>query len=97
MKAQIKWTEALDERLRMLRADGLTWDQIALELEMTRNTAIERGRRLGARPPPRCLRLKDPPELQERPSWPPGHPVTWGLLITGTCLAGEPYPYPVFL
>ena len=33
---------------------------------------------------------------KDRPTLPAGHPDTWGLLIAGTPLEGEPYPFPVF-
>jgi hypothetical protein len=36
-------------------------------------------------------------ESGDRPAHPPGHPTSWGLLTDGTVLAGQPYPYPVFL
>jgi hypothetical protein len=96
MRGRVVWSAALDDRLRLLRAGGLTWDQVALEMEMGRNTVLERGRRIGARGPRRVgprLTL----EPQDRPARPPGHPYCWGLLTDGTVLAGEPYPYPVFL
>jgi len=33
----------------------------------------------------------------ERPPLPPGHPITWQILIEGTFLEGIAYPLPVFL
>jgi hypothetical protein len=96
MRTRMVWTVALDRRLRALRAVGLNWEQIALELDLGRGTVVERGRRIGARPP---RRLENPLAMEpcDRPAHPPGHPSTWGLLTQGTILAGQPYPYPVFL
>ena len=36
------------------------------------------------------------PGQNDRPPMPAGHPVTWGLLVNGTVLQGQDYPYPVF-
>lgn len=95
MRAHVKWTPELDERLRGLRAAGTTWDGIAAALSLGRNTVLERGRKIGARrlPP---LRL-DAEELRDRAARQAGHPQTWGLLTCGTVLDGEAYPFPVFL
>ena len=95
MHARVRWNEVLDERLKGLRAAGLTWDAVALEMAVGRNTVLERGRRIGARKPapPRAA----PAEALDRPARPAGHPDSWGLLTGGTVLDGEPYPYPVFL
>lgn len=96
MRERVIWTDAADERLRSLRFAGLTWDQIAIELELGRNTVLERGRRIGARGPRRGA---EPVVVTaaDRPALPPGHPMMWGLLTDGTVLAGQPYPFPVFL
>ena len=96
MWARVNWTQELDDRLKSLRADGLTWDAIAREMRMGRNTVLERGRRIGARKRPKQL-VYEPPEPADRPPRPPGHPTCWTLITAGTVLEGEPYPYPVFL
>ncbi len=95
MRTRVGWNAALDERLRALRAAGLTWDAVALEMAMGRNTVLERGRRIGARklPPPAPAVV----EAADRPARPPGHPASWGRITAGTVLDGEPYPFPVFL
>jgi hypothetical protein len=96
MREKTCWTAALDQRLRTLRATGLTWDQMATEMGLGRNTVLERGRRLGACGPRRSVgRIELEPH--DRPARPPGHPATWALLTRGTVLDGQPYPYPVFL
>ncbi len=96
MRAHVQWTPDLDDRLRGLREAGLTWDGIAAAMGLGRNTVLERGRKIGAR----RLRLSvvvPNEEARDRPARQAGHPETWGLLIAGTVLDGEAYPYPVFL
>lgn len=92
----VRWTEALDARLKGLRGDGLTWDAVALAMGLGRNTVIERGRRIGARKHVQRPAYV-PPEPADRPARPAGHPASWELINRGTVLAGEAYPYPVFL
>lgn len=93
MPQKLLWTESRDARLTHMRARGLSWDVIAAALGVSRNSAIERGRRIGARrpePPP-----ADPePEDADRPPLPPGHPTSWGTIVAGTCLEDTPYPLP---
>jgi hypothetical protein len=110
MPLRINWTADADTMLLGLRRDGTTWDAIAAAIGVSRNAAIDRGKRLllaegspalaaarlparpaAPRPPP------GPPSMEERPPLCAGHPVTWELLIAGTCLEGAPYPFPVFL
>jgi hypothetical protein len=88
MPKKLVWTEAQDETIKRLRADGQTWDEIATFMQLSRWTVIERGRRLGARPPAtedHCY--QDP----NREPLPPGHPTTWDPLVRGSCLEGVPY------
>ena len=96
MRGQVVWTAALDNDVRTLRTAGLTWDAVAREMRLGRNTVLERGRRIGARRPT----LRPEPttdEAADRPAKPAGHPDTWGLITMGTVLEGAPYPFPVFL
>lgn len=93
MPEKLLWTEQRDIWLKRLRAAGMPWDVIATELGISRNAAIERGRRIGARlPPPEHV---PEPEDPERPPLPPGHAVSWGAIVAGTCLEGAPYPLPL--
>jgi hypothetical protein len=94
MPQKIHWTAAQDLQIKRMRAGGATWDAIAASLGVTRWTAIERGRRIGARRPPPDFVA--PPESPLRDPLPPGHPRTWHALVAGTCLEGMPYPLPVF-
>src|SRR5215831_2968855 len=88
------WTAAQDTQLRRLRAEGATWDAIAVAFGLTRWAIIERGRRIGARPPPR--EFVPPQEDPARDPLPAGHPRSWDVLTAGTVLENTPYPMPVF-
>ena len=90
---RIEWTEVQDTKIKRMRAENASWDVIAAAVGVTRWTAIERGRRLGARLPPPDF--EPPAEDPDRPSLPPGHAATWGAINLGTCLEGVPYPLPV--
>jgi hypothetical protein len=90
---KLVWTDQRDAQLKRLRVQGAAWDAIAAALGISRNAAIERGRRIGARlPPPEHVSEADDPE---RPPLPPGHYLTWGAIVANTCLADVPYPLPV--
>lgn len=95
MPPKITWTEAKDAQLRRLRAEGATWNAIAAVLGVSRFTAVERGRRIGApRPAPLPRPVAEDPAREPLPA---GHPRSWGVLIADTVLEGTPYPFPVFL
>lgn len=94
MPTRFHWTEAQDTQIKRLRAEGATWESIAALLGLTRWSVIERGRRIGARRPPR--ELVHPREDAARDPLPPGHPRSWGVLTAGTVLENTPYPLPVF-
>ena len=94
MPTKLAWTLAQDTRLRRLRGQGATWDDIAAVLGLTRWTVIERGRRIGAQlPPPEFV---PEPEDPDREAMPAGDPRSWGSITAGTVMDGEPYPLPVF-
>ncbi len=83
------WTATADAIICELRRNGETWATIGYTLGLSRNTVIERGRRLRAEAPLRTLQpiveklVSDDPN---RASLPAGHPITWGLL------SSESYP-----
>lgn len=86
-----QWTPEADLMIRTMRAEGATWSAIGQCLGLSRNTVIERGRRLCATAPVRCLApaigkvaLDDP----NRDPLPAGHKLTWGLL------SDEEFPKP---
>lgn len=95
MPKKLAWTDAQDSQIKRLRSQGATWDIIAAALHVTRWTAIDRGRRIGARlPPPDFI---PEPEDPERPPLPAGDPRSWDAITTGTALEGMPYRPPAAL
>jgi hypothetical protein len=90
---RIEWTAVQDMKIKRMRAERASWDSIAVAVGVTRWTVIERGRRLGARLPP--ADFEPNPEDPDRPTLPPGHQETWGIIIIGTSLEGMAYPIPV--
>ena len=89
MPKRFLWTEAQDTTIRRLRAEGVNWDTIADALHVTRWTVIERGRRIGARPPP--IDFIPMPDDPNRDPLPTGHPTSWDALVQGTSLEGVRY------
>lgn len=83
-----QWTEAADIVIVQMRGGGETWAVIGRTLGLSRNTVIERGRRLRAHAPVKLVAHK--PEVvsddPNRGALRAGHPLTWGLLTN------EPYP-----
>ncbi len=77
------WSASADLVIRNMRAEGQTWAAIGRSLGLSRNTVIERGRRLCAQAPKRTAApvvaklVSDDPN---RATLPAGHPLTWGLL-----------------
>jgi hypothetical protein len=94
MPKKFVWTAAQDAQIRRLRAEGASWDSIAAVLGFTRWAVIDRGHRIGARPPPR--EFVPPPEDPSRDSLPAGHSRSWSAITSGTVLENMPYPLPVF-
>ncbi len=77
------WTDDADSAIRVMRAAGETWAAIGRSLGLSRNTVIERGRRLRAAAPLRAARpvLEKPvSDDPNRAPLPAGHKLTWGLL-----------------
>ena len=77
------WTEAADDTIRAMRGGGFSWAEIGRVLSLSRNTVIERGRRLHAEAPPRVkMEAREIQALDDpnRPPLPAGHPLTWSLL-----------------
>lgn len=76
------WSAASDQTIRKMRADGATWAAIGRTLGLSRNTVIERGRRLRAEAPVRVPVVQEKP-VSDDPNRMPlraGHPITWALL-----------------
>ena len=92
MPTKARWTEAQDIQIKRMRAEGHLWDEIGAVLGMTRWTVLERGRRIGARPPPADF---VPPSIDlTRDPLPAGDPLTWGAITKGTVMDGLPYRRP---
>lgn len=87
------WTETADNTIRRMRAEGATWAAIGTVLGLSRNTIIERGRRIHALGGP--VHIPRPPRPPEddpnRDPLPAGHPIPWGILTAGTVLEGVAY------
>jgi hypothetical protein len=83
-----QWTAAADRVICDMRGAGETWAAIGQRLGLSRNTVIERGRRLRAEAPARAAVMKEYDMLEDpnRRPLPAGHPLSWGLL------SDEPYP-----
>ena len=83
-----EWTAAADSVIVQMRGGGETWAAIGVRLGLSRNTVIERGRRLRADAPVRQATVKEYDMMDDpnRGPLPPGHPLTWGLLTS------DPYP-----
>ena len=83
-----EWTAAADTVICNMRGAGETWAAIGRRLGLSRNTVIERGRRLRAAAPVKLAIVKEYDMMGDpnRGPLPAGHPLTWGLL------SGEPYP-----
>jgi len=82
------WTAAADQVICTMREAGDTWAAIGCALGLSRNTVIERGRRLRACAPPKIVMAaeKQVSEDPNRLPLPAGHPVTWRLI------SDAPYP-----
>jgi hypothetical protein len=96
MPQRLNWTEAADQTIHQMRAKGATWAAIGTILGLSRNTIIERGRRIHAAGGPSVIPrpVRVPEEDPNRSPLYAGHPVSWGLLTKGTLLEGTPYVPP---
>ncbi|MBU6448035.1 MAG: AsnC family protein [Rhodospirillales bacterium] len=88
------WTQTADQAIVTMRSGGATWAAIGRQLGLSRNTVIERGRRLNAALPLRpvtVMKSRDEDGLDDpnRPSLRAGHPLTWGLLTDAPFPEGE--------
>jgi hypothetical protein len=82
------WTAAADGAICGMREAGETWASIGQALGLSRNTVIERGRRLRAQAPIKTVIVheKQVSEDPNRLPLPAGHPITWRLI------SEAPYP-----
>ncbi len=96
MPAKLEWAEEMDTQLLELRGQRVGWNVIAQTMQLSRNTVIERARRIGVAKRSKIGVAVMRPESDDRVPRPAGHPSTWGAITRGTCLEGAPYPFPVF-
>lgn len=88
------WSLPQDLRLRRMRTEGASWDEIAIELRVSCGPVIQRGRKFGT--PQRVAGAPETtpiPDLGREPL-PAGHSLSWGALIAETTLHGQTYPWP---
>ena len=85
MPKSLVWTAAQDAAITRMRAEGATWATIGEHLGLSRNTVIERGRRIHAAQGSIRQPAQREPERPREPL-PAGHPETWRLI------SKEPYP-----
>lgn len=96
MPERLNWTASADQTIHDMRATGATWAAIGAALGLSRNTIIERGRRIHATGGPSVIPrpVREPEEDPNRAPLPAGHQVSWGLLTVGTMLDGVAYIPP---
>lgn len=92
MPEAIVWTDAKDHKIKRMRSEGAKWDAIAAAVGVARYTAIMRGEKIGAKPPPSDFIPTIDPDREPLPA---GHVLTWGAMIAGSCIDGATYPVPV--
>jgi hypothetical protein len=96
---RLVWTEEQNARIREGCARGETLKTIAAELGVSYPALRMHARTLEIRR--RAPRPKARPIEQSQRACcgadplPSGHPLSWEMLIAGTCLAGTRYPLPV--
>ncbi len=85
------WSEADKEQMKSLRASGMTWHAMGLVLLRGRTamTTMAQSMGLTSLPSSRAQPPVEPELSANRDAFPPGHPVTWGAITTGTVLDGE--------
>ena len=84
------WSAARDHRLRLMRLEGESWEEIEATLAVSQEAARARADRIGALAPIRGSTIAMDPDREPLPA---GHPRSWGILTEGTWLAGTRYPF----
>ncbi len=82
------WSAPRDFRLRLMRLEGVAWEEIADALVVTPDVAIARAKKIGAHRPPTSPAAAEDPAREPLPA---GHPQAWGVLTEGTWLDGTRY------
>ena len=81
--------------VRALRAQGLSYAEVARRLGVSKNSAVGFAARMGmqlAENSPIRRDVKPKPVVVRRLPLLPGDPVTWGAITAGTILEGVPFP-----
>jgi len=96
MPEPLSWSLPQDQQLLQMRADGACWDNIAAALGVSRWSAVERGRKIGACKTARTMNapITSPQCDPTREPLPAGHSTSWGALVADTSLHGQSYPWP---
>jgi hypothetical protein len=94
MPLPLVWTEQADDTLHGLRAEGATWEEIAVVLRIDPRTAAVRAKRIGVAKRPRRTQAPRLHRDLRRDALPPGDPLSWGLLTNGTLLTGAAFDVP---
>ena len=98
----ICWTAQADARLGRLVAQGVSIRGLAKSFGIGRQAAQQRATKLGLITPQTRQPASAPVVTAERidpidagrEALPAGHPITWGMIVQGTCLEGTAYPAP---
>ena len=78
------------EQVLALRGNGLLLREIAAEMGVCRASVSSCLRKMGEGPPPKAPRVVACPVAQEnRQPLPPGHPLTWRLIMPGYAYVGR--------
>ena len=95
----MEWRSDQDALLLRLRANQVSWEDVADLVGRNRDGCISRARALGLKKAGDLMLVQQPVKQRLGPQQPKpaGHPASWQAINAGTILAGEPYPLPVFL
>lgn len=98
----LAWTPQADARLGRLLSDGASIRALSKAFGIGRQAAQQRALKLGLikletrTASPRATDQKSSNQSADlgRDALPAGHPITWNLVVQGTCLEGTPYSTP---
>lgn len=104
MRPKRIWTTAEDEEIRQRIAAGASTIELGKRFGVGRQCLLEHAKAIGAKQPRPIGKKFTPRPFNSRSEthtvvaypreiWPlpPGHPESWGPIVRGTCLEGEPY------
>lgn len=96
MPRRREWSADEERLLREMRADNHTWEAIGLRLGRVHETVRRKAKLMGVwskqvRPSQNATHED---AADDRGPLEPGHPFTWGAIVSGTVLDGCEYPGP---